>query len=180
PYAGSDAGAMPDIGVVCKGMHEGKETLGFRVTWDKRYITLAPVATVLGLAFKAHDPDKLLGDTEDLGITCALIPVNTPGVEIGHRHFPLNAAFMNGPTRGKDVFIPLEYVIGGRQMGGQGWRMLMNCLSAGRAISLPALGTASGKLTSRATGAYARVRKQFRVPIGKFEGVEEALARIAG
>ncbi len=180
PYAGSDAGAMPDIGVVCKGMHEGKETLGFRVTWDKRYIALAPVATVLGLAFKAHDPDKLLGDKEDLGITCALIPVSTPGVEIGHRHFPLNAAFMNGPTRGKDVFIPLDYVIGGRDMVGEGWRMLMNCLSAGRAISLPALGTASGKLASRATGAYARVRKQFRVPIGKFEGVEEALTRIAG
>lgn len=180
PYAGSDAGAMPDIGVVCKGVHDGKETLGFRVTWDKRYITLAPVATVLGLAFKAHDPDQLLGSTDDLGITCALIPVSTPGVEIGHRHFPLNAAFMNGPTRGKDIFIPLEYVIGGREMVGQGWRMLMNCLSAGRAISLPALGTASGKLASRATGAYARVRKQFRMPIGKFEGVEEALTRIAG
>lgn len=180
PYAGSDAGAMPDTGIVCKGMHNGKEVLGFQLAWDKRYITLAPVATVLGLAFKARDPDGLLGDQQELGITCALIPTDMPGVEIGARHFPLNAAFMNGPTRGKDVFIPMDYIIGGRAYVGQGWRMLMYCLSAGRAISLPALGTGSGKLASRATGAYARVRKQFRLPIGKFEGVEEALTRIGG
>ena len=180
PYVGSDAGALPDIGVVSKGQYQGKETLGFRVTWDKRYITLAPVATVLGVAFKAYDPDRLLGQKEDLGITLALIPTDLPGVEIGPRHNPLNAAFMNGPTRGKDVFIPFDCLIGGTQYIGKGWMMLMNCLSVGRAISLPALGTGAGKHASRVTGAYARVRKQFRVPIGKFEGVEEALARIAG
>lgn len=180
PHAGSDAGAIPDAGIVCKGEYQGKEVLGFRVTWDKRYITLAPVATVLGLAFKAYDPDGLLGDRKSLGITCALIPTETPGVEIGARHMPLNAAFQNGTTRGKDVFIPLEWVIGGREQVGEGWKMLMNCLSAGRAISLPALGTGAGKLASRTTGSYARIRRQFRVPIGKFEGVDEALGRIAG
>ena len=180
PWAGSDAGAIPDVGIVCKGMHEGKEVVGMRVTWDKRYITLAPIATVLGLAFKAYDPDHLLGDEEDLGITCALIPTDTPGVEIGKRHAPLNAMFPNGPTRGKDVFIPLDWLIGGTDYIGKGWMMLMNCLSAGRAISLPALGTAAGKVTSRMTGAYARIRRQFRVPIGRFEGIEEALARIGG
>jgi len=180
PYVGSDAGALPDIGIVCKGTYQGKETLGFRVSWDKRYITLAPVATILGVAFKAYDPDHLLGAKEDLGITLGLIPTNLPGVEIGTRHNPLNSAFMNGPTRGKDVFIPFECLIGGTQYIGKGWMMLMNCLSVGRAISLPALGTGAGKHTSRVTGAYARVRKQFRVPIGKFEGVEEALARIGG
>lgn len=180
PYVGSDAGALPDIGIVCKGTYQGKETLGFRVSWDKRYITLAPVATILGVAFKAYDPDHLLGGKDDLGITLALIPTNLPGVEIGTRHNPLNAAFMNGPTRGKDVFIPFDCLIGGTQYIGKGWMMLMNCLSVGRAISLPALGTGAGKHASRVTGAYARVRKQFRVPIGKFEGVEEALARIGG
>jgi len=180
PYVGSDAGALPDNGIVCKGMYQGKETLGFRVSWDKRYITLAPVATLLGVAFKAYDPDHLLGDKEDLGITLALIPTNLPGVEIGRRHNPLNSAFMNGPTRGKDVFIPFDCLIGGTQYIGQGWRMLMNCLAVGRAISLPALGTGAGKHASRVTGAYAQVRKQFRVSIGKFEGVEEALARIGG
>ena len=180
PHAGSDAGAIPDTGIVCKGQHNGKEVLGFRVNWDKRYITLAPVATILGVAFKAYDPDGLLGDQKSLGVTLALIPTDTPGVEIGNRHFPLNASFQNGPTRGKDVFIPMEYLIGGEDYIGEGWRMLMNCLSVGRAISLPALGTGAGKLSSRATGAYARVRKQFRTPIGKFEGVEEAMTRIAG
>ncbi|HEY1774267.1 MAG TPA: acyl-CoA dehydrogenase [Gammaproteobacteria bacterium] len=180
PYVGSDAGALPDIGIICKGTYQGKETLGFRVSWDKRYITLAPIATVLGVAFKAYDPDHLLGDKEDLGITLGLIPTDLPGVEIGTRHNPLNAAFMNGPTRGKDVFIPFECLIGGTEYIGKGWMMLMNCLSVGRAISLPALGTGAGKHASRVTGAYARVRKQFRVPIGKFEGVEEALARIGG
>ena len=180
PYVGSDAGALPDNGIVCKGTYQGKETLGFRVSWDKRYITLAPIATVLGVAFKAYDPDHLLGTKEDLGITLALIPTNLPGVEIGKRHNPLNSAFMNGPTRGTDVFIPFDCLIGGTEYIGQGWRMLMNCLSVGRAISLPALGTGAGKHASRVTGAYARVRKQFRVSIGKFEGVEEALTRIAG
>ncbi|MGD8976724.1 MAG: acyl-CoA dehydrogenase [Gammaproteobacteria bacterium] len=179
PYAGSDAGSMPDEGIVCKGEFEGRETLGFRVNWDKRYITLGPICTVLGLAFKASDPDGLLGDKRDLGITCALIPSNTPGVTIGQRHDPA-AAFQNGPNSGRDVFVPMEWVIGGREQVGKGWRMLMDCLSVGRAISLPALGTAAGKMASRTTGAYARIRKQFRTPIGRFEGIEEALARIGG
>jgi len=181
PEAGSDAAAMTDSGVICKGDFNGeKDILGIRLNWEKRYITLGPVATVLGLAFKLYDPAHLLGDKEELGITCALIPTKTPGVEIGNRHFPLNQAFMNGPNRGKDVFIPLDWIIGGEKCAGQGWRMLMGCLAAGRSISLPALSTGAGKLMSRATGAYARVRKQFKTPIGRFEGVEEALARIAG
>lgn len=180
PSAGSDAGAMPDYGIVCKGQHDGQEVLGMRVTWDKRYITLGPVATLLGLAFKAYDPDHLLGEDEELGITCALIPTSTEGVEIGRRHFPLNQAFMNGPNSGNNVFIPMEWVIGGQPMVGQGWRMLMESLSVGRGISLPSNGVASGKSTSRFVGAYARVRKQFNLPIGKFEGIEEALGRIAG
>jgi acyl-CoA dehydrogenase len=180
PNAGSDAGAIPDTGIVCKGEIDGRETLGFRVNWEKRYITLGPVATVLGVAFKAYDPDHLLGEKESLGITLALIPTSTPGVEIGNRHYPLNASFQNGPTVGKNVFIPMDHLIGGDRWIGQGWMMLMNCLSTGRAISLPALGTASGKVASRATGAYSRIRKQFRTPIAQFEGVEEALTRIAG
>lgn len=180
PNAGSDAGAIPDTGVVCKGMHDGKEVLGLRLNWEKRYITLGPVATVLGLAFKAYDPEGLLGDQEDLGITCALIPTNTHGVNIGSRHNPLNSAFQNGPNWGKDVFIPMDWIIGGQDQVGHGWRMLVECLSVGRGISLPALGTGAGKFASYMTGAYARVRKQFNVPIGKFEGVEEALTRIGG
>ena len=181
PEAGSDAAAMTDSGVVCKAEFKGeKDVLGIRLNWEKRYITLGPVATVLGLAFKLYDPDHLLGDKEELGITCALIPTDTPGIEIGNRHFPLNAAFQNGPNRGKDVFIPIDWIIGGRERAGQGWRMLMECLAAGRSISLPALSTGAGKLVSRVTGAYARVRKQFKTPIGKFEGVSEALARIGG
>ncbi|NND44316.1 MAG: acyl-CoA dehydrogenase, partial [Xanthomonadales bacterium] len=180
PSAGSDAAAMPDTGVVCMGEHEGKEVLGLRVTWNKRYITLAPVATLLGLAFKVRDPDGLLGDQVDLGITCALIPTDTPGVEIGNRHMPVGAVFMNGPTRGEDVFIPMDWVIGGQERIGQGWRMLMQSLAAGRAISLPALGVAGGKMASLLTGAYARIRKQFGIPIGYFEGIEEPLARIGG
>jgi len=180
PTSGSDAAAMPDYGIVCRGEHEGKEVLGLRVSWDKRYITLGPIASLLGLAFRAYDPDHLLGDEEDLGITCALIPTDTPGVNIGRRHFPLNQAFMNGPNSGKDVFIPLEWIIGGGEMVGQGWRMLMESLSVGRGISLPSNGVASGKTVSRFVGAYSRVRKQFNLPIGKFEGIEEALGRIAG
>ncbi len=180
PLAGSDAAAMSDTGVVCKGTFEGREVLGFRLNWNKRYITLAPVATLLGLAFKARDPDGLLGDKVELGITCALIPTDTPGVETGNRHMPVGAVFMNGPTRGKDVFIPLDWVIGGQERIGQGWRMLMQSLAAGRAISLPALGTAGGKMSALLSGAYARIRKQFNVPIGYFEGIEEPLARIGG
>ncbi|SFV13312.1 acyl-CoA dehydrogenase [Pseudomonas sp. OV546] len=180
PLAGSDAGAMPDTGVICKGEWEGKETLGLRLNWEKRYITLGPVATLLGLAFKAHDPDHLLGEEEDLGISLALIPTDTPGVEIGRRHLPLGAAFMNGPNSGKDVFIPLEFLIGGQEMLGKGWMMLMNCLSVGRSISLPAVGTGAAKFTSLVTGQYAQVREQFNVPLSAFEGIQEALARIGG
>jgi acyl-CoA dehydrogenase len=180
PDAGSDAASMPDVGIVCKQMWEGKETLGLRLTWEKRYITLGPCATILGLAFKCFDPEKLIGDKEDLGITCALIPTTHKGVNIGRRHFPLNAAFMNGPNWGKDVFIPMDWVIGGQPMVGQGWRMLMECLAAGRSISLPAQSIAAGKFASMASGAYGRVRQQFKTPIGKFEGIEEPLARIGG
>ena len=180
PEAGSDASGIPDYGIVCEREFEGRRVLGLRCTWEKRYITLGPVATVLGLAFKAYDPDHLLGDREDLGITCALVPTSTPGVEIGRRHHPMDAAFQNGPTTGKDVFIPLEWVIGGRDGIGNGWQMLVESLSVGRGISLPALGTSGGKLISRMSGAYARVRHQFGLPIGRFEGVDEALARIGG
>jgi acyl-CoA dehydrogenase len=180
PDAGSDAGAIPDFGIVCKGMHEGREVLGIRMTWDKRYITLGPVATILGVAFKLFDPDKLLGGEENIGITLALIPTSHKGVNIGRRHIPLSAAFMNGPNSGKDVFIPMEWVIGGQKQIGKGWRMLVECLAAGRSISLPSMSMAAGKLASRATGAYARVRSQFNTAIGKFEGVEEPLARIGG
>jgi acyl-CoA dehydrogenase len=181
PFAGSDAGAIPDTGIVCYGEFNGQQNvLGMRITWEKRYITLAPVATLLGLAFKLYDPDHLLGAEASRGITLALIPTDTPGVQIGRRHFPLNSAFQNGPTQGRDVFIPMEYIIGGQERIGQGWRMLMECLAAGRSISLPASATGGAKLAARASGAYGRVRKQFRTPVGKFEGVEEALARIAG
>jgi acyl-CoA dehydrogenase len=180
PQAGSDAAAIPDFGVVCKGMYEGREVLGMRVTWDKRYITLGPICTVLGLAFRLYDPDRLIGETDDLGITCALIPNTHPGVNIGRRHFPLNAMFQNGPNWGKDVFMPLDFIIGGPAMAGQGWRMLMECLAAGRSISLPASNTGMMKITARAVGAYARVRAQFKTAIGKFEGIEEPLARIGG
>lgn len=180
PKAGSDASNIPDYGIVCRGQFEGKEILGMRVTWDKRYITLAPVATVLGLAFKLYDPDHLLGDREDLGITCALIPTNTPGVITGRRHFPVNCAFLNGPTQGKDVFIPLDWIIGGQKMAGQGWRMLMESLSTGRAISLPSTVMGNSKIASYATGAYSRIRRQFGMSIGRFEGVDEVLSRIIG
>ncbi len=180
PSAGSDASSIPDRGVVVRQSFKGKSTLGILLNWDKRYITLGPVATVLGLAFRLFDPDHLLGDKEDIGITLALIPTDTPGVNIGRRHYPLNMAFQNGPNWGKDVFIPLDWVIGGRERVGQGWRMLMECLAAGRSISLPSLSAGAGKLVCRATGAYSRIRKQFRTPIGRFEGVEEALARMAG
>lgn len=181
PEAGSDASSIPDAGVVCRGEFQGhSDVLGIRLNWEKRYITLGPIATLLGLAFKLYDPDHLLGDKEDIGITLALIPTNTPGVSIGRRHFPLNSAFFNGPNSGKDVFIPLDRVIGGREYVGQGWRMLMNCLAAGRSISLPANAVGIAKLAALTTGAYGRVRIQFRTPIGKFEGVEEALARIGG
>ncbi|WP_372377208.1 acyl-CoA dehydrogenase FadE [Vibrio natriegens] len=180
PEAGSDAGSIPDYGVVCKGQWEGKEVLGMRLTWNKRYITLAPVATVLGLAFKLRDPQGLLSDKEDLGITCALIPTNVKGVEIGNRHFPLNVPFQNGPTRGKDIFVPIDFIIGGEKMAGQGWRMLVECLSVGRGITLPSNSTGGIKTAALATGAYSRIRRQFKQPIGHMEGIEEPLARIGG
>jgi len=180
PEAGSDAGAIPDTGVVCMGEWQGQQVLGMRLTWNKRYITLAPIATVLGLAFKLSDPDHLLGDEEEPGITCALIPTHTPGVEIGKRHFPLNVPFQNGPTRGKDIFVPIDYIIGGPKMAGQGWRMLVECLSVGRGITLPSNSTGGLKSVAMATGAYAHIRRQFRISIGKMEGIEEPLARIAG
>ncbi len=180
PVAGSDAGAIPDNGVVCKGQFNGEEVLGMRLNFNKRYITLAPIATIIGLAFKLFDPDHLLGDKVDLGITCALIPRETAGMEIGNRHFPLNIPFQNGPIHGKDVFVPLDYIIGGRKMMGQGWRMLMECLAKGRAISLPASGLSSARISAFSSGAYSRIREQFNTPIGYFEGIEEPLARIAG
>ncbi len=178
PWAGSDAASIPDVGVVCKGMYQGKEVLGMRVSWDKRYITLAPVCTVFGLAFHLYDPEGLLGDKKHIGITCALVPYDHPGVDTGRRHFPLNAMFMNGPTRGQEVFMPLDFIIGGPKMAGQGWRMLMECLAAGRSISLPSSNTGMAQMTARAVGGYARVRSQFKMAVGKFEGVEEALTRI--
>jgi acyl-CoA dehydrogenase len=180
PYAGSDAAAMTDTGIVTKRMWNGKETLGFSVTWSKRYITLAPIATVLGLAFNVKDPDHLLGLNESIGITCALIPRDHPGVEIGRRHWPLNAVFQNGPTHGKDVFIPVDMVIGGAAQIGNGWRMLMECLAAGRAISLPSSNVGAAKLAVNATGAYSAIRKQFNTPIGTFEGIQEPLGRMGG
>ena len=181
PEAGSDAANIPDRGVLCRAEFEGKkDVLGIRLNWEKRYITLGPVATVLGLAFRLYDPDHLLGQEENLGITLALIPTKTPGVKIGSRHNPLNISFQNGPNWGQDVFIPMDWIIGGPKYIGQGWRMLMDCLAAGRSISLPAMSTAAGKYGARHIGAYARIRKQFKTPIGKFEAIEEALSRIGG
>jgi len=181
PEAGSDAGGIPDFGVVCKGVWQGKsDVLGIRLTWEKRYITLGPIATLLGLAFRLYDPDHLLGKKDDVGITLALVPTDTPGVHIGRRHRAMNSTFMNGPNWGKDVFVPMDCVIGGLEQVGQGWTMLMNCLAAGRSISLPANGVGISKLAALTTGAYGRVRQQFKLSIGRFEGVEEAMARIAG
>ncbi|AKS42895.1 acyl-CoA dehydrogenase [Wenzhouxiangella marina] len=178
--AGSDATSIADHGVVCKGKWNGKNVVGIKLNFEKRYITLAPVATVVGLAFRLYDPEGLIGDKEDIGITLALLPSDLPGLDIGRRHFPLNNPFPNGPIRGKDLFIPLDFLLGGEEYIGQGWRMLVESLSVGRAISLPSSATGGAKSAALATGAYARIRKQFNLPIGRFEGVEEALARIAG
>ncbi len=178
--AGSDAGAMKDYGIICRGQFEGQEVLGIRLNWEKRYITLAPIATLLGLAFKLYDPDQLLSDRKERGITICIVPTHLPGVEIGKRHYPAGLAFVNGPTIGKDVFIPLDYVIGGPDMIGRGWQILMEALSAGRGISLPALAAAVGQSSFRYTGAYANLRRQFNLPIGEFEGVALKLAEIAG
>ncbi len=180
PRAGSDAASIPDTGVVCRGMWSGAEIVGLRLNFSKRYITLAPVATVIGLAFRMFDPDRLLGGKTDIGITCALIPRGTPGVTIGRRHFPLNVPFQNGPIQGRDVFVPLDFIIGGPAMAGSGWRMLVEQLSVGRCISLPSNTTGAAKAGVWATGAYARIRSQFNMPVGRFEGVETVIARMAG
>lgn len=180
PEAGSDAGSLPDTGIVCKGQWQGEEIIGLKLTFDKRYITLAPVATVIGLAFKMYDPDGLLGEQKDFGITCALLPRETEGLEIGNRHFPLNVPFQNGPIRGTDIFVPLDYIIGGAKMAGQGWRMLVECLSVGRCITLPSNSAGGAKSIALATGAYARIRRQFKIPVGDMEGIEEMLGRIGG
>ncbi|NCF72681.1 MAG: acyl-CoA dehydrogenase [Gammaproteobacteria bacterium] len=180
PQAGSDAAALIDSGVVCKGQWNGKTVTGIRLNWDKRYITLAPVATVLGLAFKLYDPEHLIGDQDECGITAALVPTDTPGVEVGRRHYPLTIAFQNGPTSGKDVFVPIDSIIGGPKMAGKGWKMLVELLSVGRAITLPSTSSGGGQAASYATAAYATIRKQFNTSIANFEGVGEALTRIAG
>lgn len=180
PEAGSDAAATQSIGIVCQGTYDGKQVLGMRLNWRKRYITLGPVSTVIGLAFRLQDPDRLLGGAEDLGITCALIPSNLPGVDISLRHDPLGIPFQNGPNTGRDVFVPLDFIVGGQRMAGQGWRMLMESLAAGRSISLPSLSVGCAELAAHVVGAYATVREQFDTPIGRFEGIEEALARIGG
>ncbi len=180
PRVGSDAAAIPDTGVVCRGVYQGEEVLGLKLNFSKRYITLAPVATVVGLAFRMFDPERLLGGDVDLGITCALLPRDTPGISIGRRHLPLNIVFQNGPVQGKDVFVPLDCIIGGVAMAGQGWRMLVEQLSVGRCISLPSMSTGGALTAVYATGAYARIRKQFNLPVGRFEGVELVLARMVG
>ncbi len=178
PEAGSDANAIPDTGIVCSRRIKGETVIGIRLNWNKRYITLAPVATLLGLAFKLHDPSRLLGGKQNLGITVALIPTHTKGVEIGRRHYPLNAAFPNGPTQGRNVFIPIDHIIGGAKCAGQGWRMLVESLADGRGISLPALATGGAKLALLSSSAYSIIRRQFKQPIGHFEGVREALAKM--
>ncbi len=180
PRVGSDASTIPDTGVVCKGTYNGEEIVGIRLNWNKRYITLAPIATILGLAFKLYDPEHLMGDRDEYGITAALIPTDTDGVEIGRRHFPLNIPFQNGPTRGKDVFVPLDSIIGGPERAGQGWRMLVEQLAAGRSIVLPANASGGARAAVYGSGAYTRIRKQFNLPISRFEGIGEVLARMAG
>ena len=180
PEAGSDAAATQSLGIVCRRTFEGREVLGMRLNWRKRYITLGPVSTVIGLAFRLRDPEHLLGETEDLGITCALVPSHLPGIEIGKRHDPMGIPFQNGPNSGRDVFVPIDFIIGGPARAGQGWRMLMESLAAGRSISLPALSVGAAQLATRLVGAYATVREQFDTPIGRFEGIEEPLARIGG
>lgn len=180
PLAGSDATSIPDTGVVCKGEFEGKETIGIKLNFEKRYITLAPIATLVGLAFQLKDPDNLLGDTEDYGITCALIPRETKGISIGRRHKPIGDPFNNGPIFGKDVFIPLDYIIGGVENAGKGWRMLVNCLSVGRCVTLPSASTGIAKAALSSTSAYSALRRQFGIPISMFEGIQKPLARMAG
>jgi len=180
PEAGSDAASMVDTGVVCRQMVDGKEVLGIRLNWHKRYITLGPIATVLGLAFKLQDPDGLLGGEVEVGISVALVPTNTPGITIGRRHLPSMQVFQNGPNQGEDVFVPLDALIGGTEKAGHGWQMLMSALAAGRGISLPSLSAAAAVYSAHVTGMYARVRQQFGIAVGRFEGVQEKLGRLAG
>lgn len=180
PRAGSDATSIPDTGIVCKGKHNGEEVIGLKLNFEKRWITLAPIATVVGLAFRMFDPDGLLGETKDIGITCALIPRDTAGMEIGRRHHPMGSPFMNGPIKGKDVFIPLDFIIGGEKMAGQGWKMLVECLSVGRCISLPSGAAGAGGYAAGYSGGFTRVRRQFNLPVAEMEGVQEALGRIGG
>ncbi|MDX1550712.1 MAG: acyl-CoA dehydrogenase, partial [Lysobacter spongiicola] len=180
PWAGSDATSIPDFGIVCMGDWNGASVVGVKLTFDKRYITLAPVASLIGMAFRMYDPDGILGDKRDIGISLALLPRETPGIDIGRRHFPLNSPFQNGPLSGREVFIPLSQLIGGEAYAGKGWQMLVECLSIGRSITLPSTASGGAKLAAVATGSYARIRKQFGLSIGRFEGVQEALARIAG
>ncbi len=179
PDAGSDASNISDYGIVCKGQYQGREVTGIKLNFSKRYITLAPVATLIGLAFKLYDPNHLISDKEELGITVALIPRETPGLNIGRRHYPLDIPFQNGPIFGEDVFIPLDAIIGGVKNVGRGWQMLLECLACGRAISLPSTAVGAAKAGVLASGAYARIRQQFNMPIGKFDGVAEVLARLA-
>jgi len=178
--AGSDASALIDSGVICKGQWNNKEIIGIRLNWNKRYITLAPIATVLGLAFKLYDPEHLIGDKDEYGITAALIPTDTVGVTVGRRHYPMNVPFQNGPTSGENVFLPLDCIIGGQKMAGKGWKMLVELLSVGRAITLPSSGAGGGQAAAYASGAYTQIRKQFNLPVSQFDGIKEALARIAG
>jgi acyl-CoA dehydrogenase len=180
PHAGSDAANGRSLGTVCKGTFEGKKVLGIKVTFDKRYITLSSIATVVGLAFNTLDPDNLLGEVGKTGITCALLPRDTKGMKIGNRHDPMGVPFHNGTVQGTNVFIPMEYIIGGQKEVGNGWKMLMECLSVGRSISLPSMSVGASQLTLRATSAYCNVREQFGMPIGNFEGIQERLARITG
>ncbi|MBS0289738.1 MAG: acyl-CoA dehydrogenase [Proteobacteria bacterium] len=180
PEAGSDAGSISDSGIICMGRFEGKEIIGIKLNWNKRYITLAPIATLLGLAFKLYDPESLIGDKKELGITCALIPTQLSGITIGRRHLPAATPFQNGPTQGKDVFIPLDWIIGGPAMAGQGWRMLVECLSAGRAISLPSSSAGCARAAALAAGAYCLIRRQFKNPLSSFEGIQEVLGRVGG
>lgn len=179
PVAGSDAAGLQDRGVVCYQEVDGEQVLGLRLNWEKRYITLGPVSTLLGLAFRLYDPDHILGDDEDRGITLALIPTDTPGVEIGRRHYASFQAFQNGPNEGHDVFVPMDAIIGGEAQIGNGWQMLMAALSAGRSISLPSMSAGGAKLSALTSGNYSLVRQQFGLPIGKFEGIQARLARVA-
>ncbi|MEE2684522.1 MAG: acyl-CoA dehydrogenase [Pseudomonadota bacterium] len=180
PRAGSDATAIMDHGVICKKKYKGKEVIGINLNWDKRYITLAPIATVLGLAVKLSDPDHLIGNKDDYGITAILVPTNLDGITIGRRHLPMGIPFQNGPTQGKNVFVPIDSIIGGQKMAGKGWKMLVELLSVGRGIALPSNAVGGAQTAIYTTGAYANLRKQFGMSIGKFEGVGEAIARMAG